>query len=203
MVGAPYPTQLLANTLRAVSEEPYHEYWYKLGKFVHQFAQAEGRLLCLVRQVAGIQDPISGLVLSGLRQEAARDLLNRILDATDQQQRKDRLQRPLEQLATIATIRNNIIHWGAIHDGNPELLVSNTALGPTPQRLKEFRIHPSDLDNMCEDLERINVLIMTENNPSFPDDGAWGKYMRRPWLYKPPQPSPPKPPQAAQSRKRR
>jgi hypothetical protein len=117
MSDPPYSAKQLGQTLLTMTEEPYQEYWWKLGKFIHNFAQAESRFLWLVRDVIGVEDPIGGLLLSGMRLDGAKDIWNRVLDATDQIERKTRLERFLDHLSANATIRNNILHWGATHDG--------------------------------------------------------------------------------------
>lgn len=203
MSEAPYSRSALISTLKQLSEEPYHDYWYHLGKFVHHFAQAENRLLYVVRELTNMADPIAGIVFSGTRLDAAKDLINKILDATGQADRKLRLGRTMDQLSAIGTIRNNVLHWGARHDGQG-LLVSNASLKPTPSKLKEFHITIEDFTKMIDDLERIGLLIMTENNDKFTFEGPWKEFALAPWRYKPPQPSPPKTPrpQAVQSPKR-
>ena len=183
--------EFVSRILASISEEPYREYWQNLGKFVHIFAQAESRLLSLLRDIAGTSEPVGGVLFSGTRLDAAKDTINRILDATGQSETKKRLERPLAQFSAIGTIRNNIIHWGASYDGVPDLLVSNAGLYPSFDKLKEFRINVLDLDNMCSDLEKINFyLLMEQISYSLPHLDEIDAYLQEPWLYTPPQPSP-------------
>ena len=177
----------LANAI----EEPYREYWAELGRFVHTFSETEQTLLSLLRHLAGVSDEIAGILFGGVRFDGAKDTINRIVAATAQTSVGDALRRPLAQFAAINTIRNNVIHWGAKHDGSTELLVTNAAQNPTADRLKEFRISPDDLRAMSVDLHKINLALVLLLLPSSSDEETFGRYLAVPWLYKPPQPNRP------------
>ncbi len=202
----------LERTMTSFSEEPYKEYWSELGAFMHAFSNTETQLIGLLRHVSGVKPIVAGLLFSGTRQDQARDMINKILDATNRVAKKKRLEYCFAQLATISTIRNNIIHWGAIPQLNNELLISNALLFPTDNRLKEFIITPTDLRNMKLDLIRISSMIMLETGTRKPS-GPFVQWLSEPWFYRPPQPSPPKketrpphskhPPQKRASRKSR
>ena len=179
----------LRRAIQVLGEKPYELYWKELGKFIHAFSDAEHRLLNLLQNYAGVTDAIAGVLFSGTRMDAAKDYLNSILDATNQTDIKTRLERPLAQLAAIATIRNHLVHWIARDDGEDDLLVSNAYLAPSAARLKEFRINPEQMGFMITDLRRINVLLMIADLPP-KNRGDLDKYLASPWLYKPPQPSP-------------
>ena len=180
--------------IRQMLEEPYRQYWRNLGRLLHYFAQAEGDLIALLRTASGVTNEIGGALFHGTRVESAKDLINNVLESTRRSDVKDQLSVPLAQLATIATVRNNLVHWGVNHDGSDKLLVSNAH--KYPNKIKEYRISAKDFDNIYFDIERINIWIILLD--SYLDDGdpseldRWGNYLRRPWLYMPPQPSPPK-----------
>jgi hypothetical protein len=179
----------MQRAIQTISEEPYISYWIELGQFIHAFSDAEYRLLSLLRNHVGVSETIAGVLFSGTRQDAAKNLLNSILDATGKSDLKERLSLPLAQLTTIATIRNNLIHWIARDDGGEDLLVSNAFLSPSPEKLKEFRINADLIKKMRLDLYKITVLLTIIDSPSLPDPQL-DAYLKQPWLYKPPQPHP-------------
>jgi len=111
-------------------EEPYHEYWYHLGRFIHAFARAEAALLFLLRDVSGLSKRRAGVLFNGVRSDEARVTINGFLDATKQPEKKNRLKRPFAQIAAIGTIRNNIVHWGATTDLGLYFTVSNIDRSP-------------------------------------------------------------------------
>jgi hypothetical protein len=184
------PSDIVGSVLQKIADEPYERYWAALGKFIHAFSLAEGRLISFLKTEAKVSNEIGGVLFHGTRIEAAKELLNNILTMTGQTEKKKRLETPINQLSAIATVRNNIIHWGARHDGREDLLVSNT--DKYPIRPKEFRISPADLERMYSDLNKINVWLLVEQHPTTSDQDVWSVFFAQPWLYTPPQPSPPK-----------
>ncbi|MEJ0095130.1 MAG: hypothetical protein WDN46_17450 [Methylocella sp.] len=172
-------------------QEPYHDFWFQLGKFIHTFALAEAELLLLLKYVSGLSGPKAGALFSGARQEGARDTINNILQATKKNIKKKRLERPFAQLATIGTVRNNLVHWGATHDrGNGEsFLVSNEARKPLKPRT--YSVTVQDLNDMCDDIIRIVFLMQYEREASDIPLTQRDVFAQKSWLYTPPQPPPP------------
>jgi hypothetical protein len=115
----------IATAFADVFEEPYHDYWFHLGKFVHSFSRAEANLLEFLRNHAKAPDEILAVLLSGTRVDTAKDYINKILEVTNQHDVKGRLEKPFAQLKTINTVRNNIVHWGAYIGTGGNLLISN------------------------------------------------------------------------------
>jgi hypothetical protein len=192
--------QRLGQTLAAAADEPYKEYWKELGRFIHMFSQTEQRLMALLAKIVGVNSKIAGAIFSGTRAESGKDLINRVLDATGRSDVKKRLEYPLAQLGVINTVRNNLVHWGAHHDGSPDLLVSNSFQSPIPDRLTEFRLGPKDMQAMQHDLVKIGFFFLLEQHPS-PETGdtvrpEYDDYLAEPWLYK-------RPPQAPHETERR
>ena len=177
----------LERTIDAIDEKPYRKYWNELGHFIHVFSETEYWLLLLLHKYAGVKPKIAGVIFSGTRSDAAKDQIKAILDATEKPKILARLERPLAQMATINTIRNHLIHWGATHSRTKKLRVSNALLYPSAKRLKEFSISPEDLRAMRQDLYRISAYFMLELYPR--RQRFWSEWLAKPWLYKPPQPS--------------
>jgi hypothetical protein len=98
-------------TIAALNDEPYKEYWKELGRFIHNFSQTESRLISLLRKIIGTSDIISGVLVGSARIDGAKDILNRILEATNLTSLKTLLERPLAQFSAVATVRNNLVHW--------------------------------------------------------------------------------------------
>lgn len=179
----------LKRAIDAFNEEPYLEYWRELGQFIDAFADAEDRLISLLRKHARVSEKVAGVLFSGTRASEAKDKLYGLLDATGHRELKKRLEHPLGQLAAINTTRNHLIHWVARSDGTEDLLVSNAYLSPSQEKLKEFRIGPKHMRQMRQDLYRINAMLMMEESPPSRRDADLEAYLAGPWLYKSPQPS--------------
>jgi hypothetical protein len=172
-------------------EEPYKEYWSELGKFIHVFAGVENQLLSLLQQWSGLNAVIAPVFIDGTRTDKAKDTLNRILEETGNLKIKTRLERPLAQFAAINKTRNHLIHWGISLTTLPnKFKVSNPLLSQF-SKYKELHITSAELRSMRADLAKINLSLLLEiigvdiaHHPTWADD------INKPWLYKPPQPSP-------------
>lgn len=185
-----------------VMQEPYHDYWYHLGKFIHSFSDTESDLLRLLIKLLGIRDSKAGAVFHGIRQETARDHINAILEATKQKRRKEKMSGPFAQIAAIGTLRNNIVHWGVNSDAKGGFTVSN--YDRKPLKPKAYQIKIADLKNACADLSRIAVFLKVEIGDFDVSARKMAPYLARPWLYKSPQPFPqPKEPTKDQAKPKR
>ena len=178
--------------LADAADAPYLEYWAALGRFVHEFSRVERLLQMLLKQIAGVSDEVGRAIFSDTRAHAGKDAVRRILEARGVHAALQRLRPALDHLGNINGIRNNVVHWGAVHDGSDDLLVSNAHLAPTENRAREFRISPRDLTAMSIDLYQIGIFFIVEMRT---DAGAmtekemevWAPVLKEPWLYKPPQ----------------
>jgi hypothetical protein len=182
----------MRDAIDEVSDEPYTEYWYYFGKFIHVFSRVEERLLGFLRAQIEASPSTCAILLSGMRLDAAKDTINRILETTNQAERKARLERPFAQLAAINTIRNNIVHWGAIAHSDTEFFVSNWRLNHPKGKEKHFYVSKKGFEQMISDLNKIKLFLLLEESPSSSVDPRLVSYLQEPWRYTPPQPSPPK-----------
>jgi hypothetical protein len=178
------------------TEKGFNRYTSELGLFIHEFARAEKLLQQLLRKCARVTDEVGWAVFSGARVDAARDFINRILEAEGNTWRAERLKPSFDQLTAISTIRNNILHWGVqkIDDFEPNFRVTNEHLTPGPRGKREYLISPDDLRSMSLDLVRISAYLTLEIHGGPVNQGAW-EMMREhvdgslgaSWQYKPPQ----------------
>ncbi|MFC3071046.1 hypothetical protein [Phenylobacterium soli] len=197
------------NIFAQALEEPYHDYWHQLGKFVDRFASIERSMQSILRRLAGVSDPIGAAVFSGVKVDAASSIINRICDATGQDELKARLKPALDQLGVINNVRNNILHWGASRDSNSgEFIVSNAYWAASADRLREYRVTPIDLQAMIVDLHRIGLLLAREE---FTEEEllksriaqrVFAEVQAGAWHYKSPQQQPPKTARQPQAPKR-
>jgi hypothetical protein len=176
--------------------ERHRPYWAALGEFIHAFSQVERELQELVFHLSGVSPTDGRALFYGLRIDAAKDAINRLLDARDDQATKARLEGPFAQLGHIANMRNNIIHWGASDLGNSDwFLVSNDFLAHTPAKLREFRVSVANLKEMNADLTKIGMHLSYEIHHRHVRSEMLERVAKpvldAPWSYKPPQPSPP------------
>jgi hypothetical protein len=172
----------------AALQEPYHNFWFHLGKFIHMFALAEAEHLVLLKYVSGLSGQKAGALFTGMRVEGAREAITNILVSTNQTIKLERLKVPFAQLATIGTIRNHLVHWGAKHEGQDteSFLVSNEARKPLNP--KTFSVTIQDLDDMENDIIRAVSLLQWEREVSDIPLTQRDKIAQKPWLYRPPQP---------------
>jgi len=190
------PENIFASYVQKRAER-YRPYWAALGEFIHSFSQVERELQELVFHIANVAPKDGRALFYGLRIDAGKDAVNRLLDAREDAETKARLEDPFVQLGHIASMRNNILHWGAA-DQPGELdsfLVSNSFLAHTPAKLREYRVTVRNLMEMSTDLTKIGMHFSAEINRGAFDTQFTDKVIKpvldAPWSYKPPQPAPP------------
>ena len=156
-------------------------YWEALGRFVTDYAETETSLNILLSHVAAVRHEMARAVFSGVRADASVSLINRVLDATKQQTIKADMKRHFDQFGVVTRTRNDILHYGVRFDGRGQANLSNWVQAHTPDRLREFRVAPSDLDSMCSDLYVIRTAIMLAiggRKISRPSSGSLGRRSR-------------------------
>jgi len=193
------------------SFEAQRSYWEALGQFVSRFAEIERAMQILLRSIAGVHDHVGKAVFSGVRADAAKDLINRTLDAKGDETTKAALKRHFEQFGIITKIRNDILHYGAQFDSLNRATISNAIVTHIPDRLRKFQITPDDLEDMTIDLNVIKIGIYVALGLEYGSKewlAHWYPLSQSPWLYKQPPPAsqsgrppktPPKPPRPPKS----
>ncbi|BDV35682.1 hypothetical protein [Methylocystis iwaonis] len=108
-----------------------------------------------------------------------------MLDATKQKKRKLRIERPFDQFGAIATLRNEVVHWGASSDLCGNFIISNYDRKPLKPKL--YQINIEHLKHACADLLKISLFIQFELGEIDVPVEKVDAYMREAWQYKPPQ----------------
>jgi hypothetical protein len=163
-------------------EEPYHEYWYRLGRFMHAYAVAEAELLLLLSHISGLSGVQGGVIFSETRCKYARELINKLLSATNQVERQSRLKYPFDQMAVISTVRNHLVHWGASAASDGTFTVSNVKRSPL--KLMHYSVTLENFKDMREDLTIMDLMFILEREEAN-DPIVRAKLHQIPWRYKP------------------
>lgn len=161
------------------------EYWAALGHFIDLFARAESMLQVLLWRKAGVTHQVAQAVFSGVRIDAAKDFINRIHAANDEE-RDPQLIETFEQLGVISKARNDIVHFGTVTSGTDRFM-TNALLAHVPAKVRTVVVSASILDDMTADLVRI-VLHLAKVASSDEDrakiEAAFPE-TRGPWRYRP------------------
>lgn len=137
----------------------HYEYFEALGRLIHEFAQVEAVGQSLLFYYAGVPDIVGKALFSGVRLDSAKDPINRIIDAVElPPQKKANLKFAFDQLGKISSKRNNIMHFGAVYDGERGFVVSNSRSAHIETKINEFAVKASDLNDMISDLETAKQL---------------------------------------------
>jgi hypothetical protein len=170
-----------------VFEEPYHQFWFHFGRFMHTYAVAEAELLFLLTHISGLSGVEAGVVFGGTGCDAARTMITKLLTATNQKEKQARLKYPFDQMAVIGTVRNHLVHWGAGAASDGTFTVSNA--GRSPLKPMDYSMTIEDLKNMYHDLTNIIILLVLERNDS-PNPPMRDRLLQAPWQFKRSQSSP-------------
>jgi hypothetical protein len=159
--------------------DPKAPYYEALGRFVDMFANVESAMAFTLWHYAKTPRHIARAVFSGVRIDAAIDLINRLIAVTDVSAdlQKD-LNYVFPQLKIINKARNDIYHYGA--SGTTRL----KAL--TEDRVRTFPVSSSILNDMSADLNKIILHLYTGHmglHPLLPT--ARLAILQDPWRHKP------------------
>ncbi len=171
-------------------------FYISLGRFLHNYAMLESIMLRALIKASGVSHEVGQSIYSGTRVSAAKDFINRILDAQNNQALKARLKPYFDQIGLINSMRDDILHYGATCDFTTGVLtVSNTQIAHIPNKLREYEVSPTLLDNMTDDVGRAISGLMLEFNivQGDPDvEALLQAQIASPWRYTQPQPTPPR-----------
>lgn len=165
-------------------------YLLALGRFVHHFAETEGHVGLELGYLAGVDFSAGIALFSGVRTSQAMGLINRLLEATQRSEEKERLARAFAQLGQINAMRNALLHHGTERDTDAGLIVHK--IGHIHARTEIRRVSEAMLNDMTHDLELISGHLLythLQHEPEFQAQKVeFLEEMRTPWRYKPPQP---------------
>lgn len=134
------------------------KYHLALGRFIEAFANTEHWLTRVLWDIAKVDEPTGRAIFSGTRASGAIPFIRRIHEARNATLEAN-LQRAFEQLATINTMRDRVVHWGLSVEGtalfDAQLVVSNKHIAHSPDKLLSFPISDGILDDMTADLVTI------------------------------------------------
>lgn len=174
---------LIGDTYR---QDTYHK---ALGEFIAKFAVVESIMQMALRHFAGVQTPIAESLFSGTRAKAAADYIKRIGQA--QKWSKDRQKEwkyVVDQFSHLQSLRNDVVHYGAVWRGSDVWIASNQLYAHTKENITNLPASPEVLKAATADLGKIarHVVAFT-----WPERlvGAPPKYqasLKRAWRYKPP-----------------
>lgn len=139
--------------------------------------------------VSGVTHKVGQSIYSGTRVGPAKDFINRILDATGRKTLKDQLKPYFDQIGLINSMRDEILHYGAVYDHSKNvLIVSNERVAHIPEKLRRIEVDPQLLDDLTHDTTRAFCGIILCISRSIPPDSL--KYLESvvasPWRYKQP-----------------
>jgi hypothetical protein len=130
-------------------------YCLALGRFIDQFSSVEAAMQVTLWHFAKIPPSTGRALLHGARIDAAIKLINRLADTERWPSATVAKFRDLfDHLHAINSLRNDIVHFGALPSSTEQLLVTNSLMAIAPDRIKTTHISGTLLDDMTHDLRR-------------------------------------------------
>jgi hypothetical protein len=140
------------------SLEHEEKYYLALGRFIHNFAEAESTLKAYFSELLEIDTDTANAVFSGMRAKLAMDNIRRL------HERYGAKYDPLyddvrEQFGQILAARDSIIHWGARFSEGSDALVTNERYVYAEDKIRSFPISADILEDMTTDLQAIELRL--------------------------------------------
>ncbi|HEV2161425.1 MAG TPA: hypothetical protein VGR52_04210 [Stellaceae bacterium] len=168
-------------------------YWQSLGRFVTEFASLESAMQLALWHYANVSPNIGRAVFSGVRADAAMGLIKRISEVEKwEKSKKDTTDELFVHLASINSVRNDLIHFGVQPVGDGSWQITNAFLALTEGRMKKHPISDKILDQMTHDLRKIiySLFLLVVDAASAQNLLAtFQQQADAPWQYKPAQQS--------------
>lgn len=148
----------------------------------------------MLRVASELSDPVARSVFSGTRLRTSMDFINRIYEATGKTDKKVKLYYYFSQLASINTMRDDIVHYGVSFTGEEgKLRFTNWRSAHIQSKFKNFSINAQLVDRMHDDLQTIilGVIIIIQGDVMATEDRErLQNLLPSTWQYKPPQQEP-------------
>jgi hypothetical protein len=178
-------------------EALYNPYWFSLGRFIQNFADAEVMTTILLRHFAETSQEVSQAIFSGTRGKDAINYINRICEARNVA-RDAELESAFAQFQLLTDVRNTILHHGARIHGDGLLATNDAMAYLLPRTIRKIPVTPAMLDAMAQDAVtiRLKLFRFTIKGKIYPIPAQFDQIAvlaARPWLYiSPSQASPPR-----------
>lgn len=174
------------------AEELWQAFFLALGSFIHEFTQTENHLTSILHLSIGLPNEIAHAIFTDAKIARAKDIINKIR-AIKGEKRSSFLDKAFDQLGTINSNRNNIVHNGAKLQADGTFIINN----PRNANQPALRITPQALMDMEADLETIRACftmhtlsitsphVLDEPIGSASPSGQYAKRAQAAWRYKP------------------
>jgi hypothetical protein len=158
------------------------------------FAKVENAIVRTLQRLSKVSVEVAQAIFSGVRSEGAIQNINRILEISDpiNDANRKRFSRAFEQFRHINDVRNLLLHHG-IESSGKDLVTTNRKTALTESRVRSIPISAETLEQMTEDLGKIDALLTLTaiaRGGDLEDADAIYRELQKPWLYKPPRQSP-------------
>jgi hypothetical protein len=180
-----YHKSPLVNAL--LGSPPRQTYFEALGTFMHEFAETESLLHVLLRFRAGVSEEIAKALFTGVRADAAMDLIRRIAEINPENRALDSdLTGTFKQFKILTQARNDIVHFGASLKDDYEGRVTNASRVLAQSQIRNTPVSPEILAAMASDALKVRVHIMAAMDvPTV--RVALAEVLSDAWQYKPAQ----------------
>lgn len=174
-------------------------YFFRLGMFIHKFAEVEKWLLMALAKQAKVKSPLAQALFPGVRIDVAKTTIRRIREVEGIPE-SEILKRAFDQLTCITTLRNDLVHYGAQFQGDWEPHVSNQ-VAAMPGKERKTVATPELLNQATIDLQTIMTAIFLEffQNEEENLEQSLIDSAQQPWRYKPAPPSHNRPPSSGKN----
>jgi hypothetical protein len=169
------------------------EYRQALGHFVETYAKVESAIQLTLWHWMQLPHAQARVIFSGTRTDTASGYLRRLMSLGVTDEVRASMESILDQLGHINTMRNSILHYGAVGVEDGEGVTSNALIALSPAHERAFPVSTTIIKDMTDDLASIIVRLRVRHMglPALPG-GPYPLLERRlngAWRYKTP-PSP-------------
>ena len=149
-------------------------YYRALGKFINEFAKTEELLMLMLARATGLKHREAAAIFSGTRLRSGIDGIRRLHEAKDMAV-SPALKEAFEQLASINTMRDRLVHWGIEPDGD-QFIASNMLRAHAERVRRDIRISSTVIVNMTRDIHDIQktltLFVLNTQGSDDPIEGA-------------------------------
>lgn len=167
--------------------KPHERYYLELGRFIQRFAGLEASLQSLLWKHANVSPEVARSIFSGVRVDQALSFIKRLHRAHDLNMHPLILE-AFDQIGTINSARNMIIHYGARFEKGEPQFVTNQRIAYRPDEAQSFPISSKILDQLISDIAHIQLRfgLLSSRDKMTPArfEKAVQRLQQRAWRYK-------------------